>query len=170
MDADDVDVMAVERAQHLGPDHLGGGAAGRPAAGQVHDAIHDGQQGIDLVGGQQDADPLVDGDAVQHGHDLLRSTGVEIGEWLVEEQDPGPADEGVGDEHPLLLAARQVADAGVGEPVGTDGVQHVVHQLAAPAGPQGHAEAVPVDAQCHQVAGPHRESPARTGPSGGHSR
>ena len=40
---------------------------------------------------------------------LLAELGVEIGEWLVEEEQLGLDDERAGERHPLLLAARELA-------------------------------------------------------------
>jgi hypothetical protein len=79
-----------------------------------------------------------------------------VGERLVEEQQPGPADQGVGDEDALLLTSGEVAHPGVGEVPRVDGVEHGVDGLTAPSPTQGHAEPVPVEAQGHDVAGTER--------------
>ncbi len=60
----------------------------------------------------------------------MASPQVEVGERLVEQQQPRPADQRVGDQHPLLLAAGQVPDARVGEALGLDRRQHLVDELA----------------------------------------
>jgi hypothetical protein len=75
---------------------------------------------------------------------------------ILEQQQPGPADQGVRDQHPLLLAAGQVADPLVAEQPGADGLQHLVDQVPAPARRQRDAEPVPVQAQPDQVPGAQR--------------
>src|ERR1039458_7858371 len=47
VDAEHVDVLTVEGAQHLGPDHLGGGPARSPARGDINEPVHHREQGID---------------------------------------------------------------------------------------------------------------------------
>ena len=165
-----VDVVAVEPGQHVGADHLLGRPGRRPATGQVDDAVHDRQERVHLVGGEQHRDPLLDGDAVQQRDDLLAGAQVEVGQGLVEKQQPGPGDEGVGDEHPLLFAAREVPDPGVGEALGVDRGKHLVDQRSA----LGRWEAA-----CRSAArrAPDRPGPGlasacrgRAAPSGGRSR
>jgi hypothetical protein len=60
--------------------------------------------GHDDDGDAVGADPLQEG-----GHPLLVGQ-VEAVERLVEEQQAGPAGEGLGDQEPLLLAAGDLAD------------------------------------------------------------
>ena len=52
------------------------------------------------------------GHPVEQRDDLLHAPRVEVGQGLVEEQQLRSADEGVGDEHPLLLAAREASRPG----------------------------------------------------------
>ena len=100
---------------------------------------------------------LLGGDPVEQGDDLLAAAQVEVGQRLVEQQQLGPADQGVGDEHPLLLAARQGPDPGVGEPLGIDRVRASRRPAFARAcGRERDPEAVPVEAEGDQVPGPHR--------------
>ena len=56
------------------------------------------------------------------------------------------------DQDPLLLAAGQFADAGVGEAVRVDRLEHLPDERTAPARGKRHAEAVSVDPECDQVA------------------
>ena len=64
--------------------------------------------------------------------DLLLASDVEVREWLVEQQQLAAADERVGDQHPLLLAAGEVADARVREARRVDRLEHLVDECAAP--------------------------------------
>src|SRR4029077_2073095 len=125
-----VDGVPVQPGQDLGGDDLVGRPAGGPATGQVDDVVHHRQQRVHLVRGQQHGDLLLAGDPGEQGDDLLAAAQVEVGQRLIEQEQPGPADQCVGDQYPLLLAARQVPDPSVGEPVGVDGVQHLPHRLA----------------------------------------
>src|SRR5580658_2464288 len=125
---DDVDVVPVEAAQHVTAHHFLGGAARDAPGGDVDDAVHHGQERVHLVGREQDGHAMVGGDPVEQADDLLGAADVEVGQGLVEQQEAGPADERVRDEHPLLLAPRELADPGVGEVAGVDGFQHLVHR------------------------------------------
>ena len=61
------------------------------------------------------ATSLLRGHPGEQRHDLLRAPEVEVGQRLVEQQQLRPADQGVGDQDPLLLAAGERADPAVGE-------------------------------------------------------
>ena len=82
---------------------------------------------------------------------------VEVGQRLVEQQQPGPADQGVGDQHPLLLAPGELPDPGVGEAARR-------RRRAASRRPRarrllersGIPKPVTVDPERHQVPGPQR--------------
>ncbi len=61
----------------------------------------------------------------------------------------------MGDQDPLLLAPREAPDPAVGEPVGVDVVENRVDQFPLLLRPASEAEPVAVQAEGHQVAGPH---------------
>ena len=151
-----VDPVTVQPAQNLARDDLVRWAARCPPAGDVDDSIHHREQRVHLVRGQQDGNLLLPGYAGQQADDSLAAAQVEVGQWLVEEQQPGARDEGVGDQHALLLAAGQRPDSGVSEPLGIHRVQHLAHGLRSL--PRGEPEAEPVAVQPErdQVPGPHR--------------
>ena len=88
VDVDHVDVMAVQPAQDVVADDLAGRAAGRPAAGEVDHRVHHWQEWVDLVGGQQHGDLLVAGDPVQQPDDLVAAAEVEVGQRLIEQEQP----------------------------------------------------------------------------------
>ncbi len=79
---------------------------------------------------EQDGDLMLTGDAVQQRHDLLDTTGVKIGEGLVEQQQRRLTDECVRDEDSLLFSSRETADASVRESIGVDVVQHLIDEVA----------------------------------------
>jgi hypothetical protein len=122
----DVDMMTVELPENVGSDHLVGGAARRAPSGQVDDSIHDRQERIHLMCREEHRDVLFLGDAIEKRDDLLATSDIEVGEWLVEKEQLGPADQRMGDEDPLLLASRQLADPSIREPLGVYGVEHLI--------------------------------------------
>ena len=74
--------------------------------------------------------PLLARDPREQRDDLLRAAQVEVRERLVEQQQLRRADQRVGDQDPLLLAAREPADARVGEAARADRVEHLVDARA----------------------------------------
>ena len=129
------------------------------------------KQRVHVVGGEQHGDALLGGDPRQQRDDLLLASDVEVGERLVEEQQLRSADEGVGDEHPLLLAAGEVADALVGEARRVDRVKHLLDEhRPATAGEQRDAEPMSVEAERRRRREPAAAGPGRRGPSGARSR
>ena len=108
------------------------------------------------MGGDQDRDPLLGGDPRQQGDDLVPAAQVEVRERLVQQQERRPRDQRVGDQHALLLAAREAAHPAVGEAARVDGLEHLVDPRCARARGQRDAVAVCVDAETDEVAGPQR--------------
>ena len=68
---ENVDVVAVERAEHVGADDLVGRSARGAPAGEVDDAVHHRQQRVDLVRGDQHRDPLLAGNPGEQRDDLV---------------------------------------------------------------------------------------------------
>ena len=84
---------------------------------------------LEVVGGDDDGaagGPLLG----QHGADLLHRRDVEPGRRLVEQQQVGLLGEALGDERPLALAARQLAQVAAGERAELDAVDGVAHGVA----------------------------------------
>ena len=108
------------------------------------------------MGRQQHGDLLLAGDAGQQADDLLNTADVQVGQRLVQQEQPGAADQGVRDQHPLLLATGQIPHPGIGEALGIDRVQHLADRLAARPRAQRYTEAVPIQPERDQVPGPHR--------------
>jgi hypothetical protein len=153
---DYVHVLAVQVAEHVGADHLFRRPGGGPAAGQVDEAVHDRQQRVHIVRRDQHRDLLLLSHLAEQADHVLLAADVQVGQRLVEQQQPGAADQRVRDHYPLLLAAGQIADPGVGEPLRADRGQHLVHQLAPPGRGQRQAEPLPIQAQPDQVTGAQR--------------
>ena len=105
--AEHVDVVAVEPLSTSERTTSSVGAAGRATGREVDDPVHHRQQRVHLVGRDQHRDLLLGGDPRQQLDDLLGAAQVEVGQRLVEQQQPRPADQRVRDQDPLLLAARQ---------------------------------------------------------------
>ena len=108
--AQHVDRGAVEHGQRVGGDDLLGRAHHRAAVGEVDDLVEVGQDRVDVVGDQQHRDVL----AAAHRWISALTDGlvgdVEAVQRLVEHQQLRPADQGLGDQQPLLLAAGALPD------------------------------------------------------------
>ncbi|MCR6679102.1 hypothetical protein NVV43_26840, partial [Escherichia marmotae] len=63
-------------------------------------------------------------------------------------------DQRLPDPEPLLFAAGQVPDPPGGEACGVDGGQHLIDRLPSRADGQREAEAVPIEAEADEIAGP----------------
>ncbi len=98
-------MVTVEPAEGVGTDHLIGRARCGPAVGEIHDAVHDRQQRVHVVSGEQDRDVLFDGDSGQEVDHLGGGADIQVGQRLVEQQQLRAADERLGDHDPLLLPA-----------------------------------------------------------------
>ena len=152
---DHVDLDAVEVGQALAGQDLAGGARWPSARDQVEDAVDIGQDGVHLVGHEDDGGPaaapaLVD----QAGHGALAGQ-VEGQEGLVAQEHGRVTEQRLGDAQALLLAARE-------SPTGASRVGARAHRLdelvqpgpGGPVGAQRHAPAATVDPETDQVAGP----------------
>ena len=93
---------------------------------------------------------------MQQCDDLLHALGIEVRQRLVEQQQLRLADQGVGDQHALLFATGEAADPAVREPLGVDGMEHLVDPLALVLRASPDPESVPVDAEGDEVARAHR--------------
>ena len=150
---------AVERGQRLARDHLARRPCDRAAAGEVDDAVEVGEDRVDVVGDEQHGDALARGRSAATSAATARLVGqVEAVERLVEQQQLRPADQRLGDQQPLLLAAGELADRPLGVGAGADELDHLVDPRArprAPAAPSGsrqrHAPAVAVEAEPDDV-------------------
>ena len=103
---------------------------------------------------EQHRDTLVGDDPVEKCDDFLTTFQVEVGERLVEKQQPRPADESVGDQDPLLLSSRQAPHTGVAEALCVYGREHPVHCILAVLRRDRDPEPVPVHTECHEVPSP----------------
>jgi hypothetical protein len=70
---------------------------------------------------------------MQQRDNLICASDIKIGEWFIQEQQFRLPDQGMSDQDPLLLTARQIADAAIGKGIGVDRVQHLVDQITRPA-------------------------------------
>ena len=148
-------MVAVQRAQDFGPHHLVGRAAGRPAArprrrcgpspgaarssrgrtaGRRPRARWRGCAGARTISW------ALAGSRLASGSSSRRSLGRLMRAWAIRTRCCSPPD--------------RVPDPGVGEALGADGDEHLVDGGPALARREPDAEAVPVDPQCHEVAGP----------------
>ena len=151
-----VDVVAVEGAQHVLADDLVGRPAGRPSRRRGRRCgPSPGSSGFISWADSSTATPCSVRSTRSAGRrSPARCADVEVGERLVQQEQLGPADEGVGDQGPLLLASRELAHPGVGKGRAHRRLRASRRQLAPPARGQRDTETVPVDAEGHEVARP----------------
>jgi hypothetical protein len=123
---------------------------------QVEDPVHQSEHRVDLVGDEDHRGVVGTAPGVdQFGHGPL-VVQIEGEQRLVAEQDPRVGGQGLPDAHALPLAAGQQTQGHVGVGQGPDLPQDLVHPAAHGPGAPGGAEAVPVDAEAHQLAGAQR--------------
>ena len=118
----DAAVEDVAAAEEAGDEEVGGALVdllGRPdlahpAVVHHHEPVGHGQRLLLVVGNEQggQAEALLQG--ADFDSDLGAQAGIEVGEWLVEQEYAGVDHEGAGQCHALLLAARHLGDAAVG--------------------------------------------------------
>src|SRR2546430_13440580 len=111
---EDLDRCAVEAAERLARDLLFGSALDRAAAGEVDDAVEVADDRVDVVRDEQHGDLLLFADAAHERGDRGLVRQVEAVERLVEQQQPRPPDQRLGDQQALLLAAGELADRPAG--------------------------------------------------------
>ena len=83
------------------------------------------QQRVEVVGDDHDRHVPLAVQVAEQPHDLLLVAQVEVGQRLVEQQQLGVVDDGLGDRHPLLLAAGELRHPAVGVVVGADPAQRL---------------------------------------------
>ena len=111
---------------------------------------------VDVVRHEQHGGAGLAAVPVDEPDDGLLVREVEARERLVAQQQPRVVGERLTDAQPLLLAAREQPDRVVGEVARADGVDEPVDALALAAARERQAEAVPVDAERHEVAAAQR--------------
>ena len=115
MDAEHVDVRAVEVGQPLRGEDLVR-RPGRPAAvDDEEDPVDEVEDRVDVVGHEEDRPAGPPLPAADEPGDLLLVAEVEARQRLVAEEEPWVADERLGDAQTLLLSAREAADRRLGE-------------------------------------------------------
>ena len=152
MHAHDVDVVSVEGAEDVGPHHFVRASRGDVGVGDVDHAVHDPEEGVEVVGAEQHRHALAVAHARQEFDDVLGGPGVEVGQGLVEQEQLGPTHQGVGQKHALQLAPRQGADPPLGERGTLHRLEDVVHPLPGAARTPAQPVAVPVLAEGDEVA------------------
>ena len=126
------------------------------AVEQVEGAGEHREQGVEVVGDDEHGHLALGPDGLEQLDDLALVAHVEVGEGLVEQEQVGLRDEGLGDGDALLLAAGEGRHALVGEGEGPDRLEGVLD--ASPVVGAGPADAPPAagEAEADEVAGPHR--------------
>jgi hypothetical protein len=120
---------AVDVLQHRGREHVARCTLGRDANVEAQQPRQVGRHAVEVVGAEHDRQPLVVQAAEQVQH-LVTGAHVDPRGGLVEEQHVGAAQQGPGDEHPLLLTARQVADVAPAQVADAEVVERLGHLTA----------------------------------------
>ena len=142
---------AVEVGEHPRVEHLVGAAEHEPPVREVQDAVHLPEHRVDVVRHEQHGGAglaAVPVDEADHGL-LVRE--VEARQRLVAQQQPRVVGERLTDAQSLLLAAGEEAHGVVGEVARADGVDEAVDALPLAAAGERQPEAMPVDAERHEV-------------------
>ena len=100
------DGRAVERRQNFGIDHRLDAADRGFAAAEIEHLVDHVQQRVDLVRAEQHRNPEVRADPMHQFDDGALVAGVEADQRFVEQQQLGGAQQRLGDENALALAAR----------------------------------------------------------------
>jgi len=109
------------------------------------------------MGRQQDTNSSLMRYPAKKARRFLRTTRVEAGERLIEEQEPRLGCQSVGYQDSLLLAAGQGPYPGLGEVGGVDGPEKLVHQSALGARPHWDAKPSPIGSELHEVPCTYRQ-------------
>ena len=92
---------------------------------QAHEVGEVGGDAVQVVGREHDGE-AVGVEVGEEVQDLVAGAHVDAGRGLVEQQHSGLAEQRPGDEHPLLLAAGELADVAIAEAADAELVEHVV--------------------------------------------
>src|SRR5262249_15812488 len=126
--------VAVDRA-HDRWRHIRRGAVESDAAlAEADDARGVGQRGLELVLAHDEREPLLDVDGPEDVHDATGQRRVETRRRLVGQDDRGALRQGARDRDPLLLAARELVRAPLGEVAEPHLIQARARELAIGAG------------------------------------
>ena len=110
MDAEDIDVRAVQLGHPLRRQDLVGRSCRPPAVDDEQDVVDEIEDGVDVVGHEQDRPARLSLPAADQLGDLLLVMEVEVRQRLVAQQELGFTDQRLGDPQALLFAAGQPAD------------------------------------------------------------
>jgi len=154
VNAQHVDVMAVERTQHLGLDDFFGRATRHTPIGDVDHPVHDWQQWVHLVRRQENRHVLIRHDRVQELDDLLALPGRG---WRVARRGARVQAYSRARGRSTLAAAhtRQRTDTPVREGRCLHRFEHFVDQFVGVARTSRQPVPVPVDPQSDKIAHPY---------------
>src|SRR5439155_18646206 len=148
-----LDRRVVEAAQALSGDDLLRLSNREPAVRDVEDAVHDRQQGVDVVRDEQDREAISLGEGCdQFGNHVLVSE-VEAGKRLIQQEHLRLPGQRLGQQEPLLLTTRETADRAVGIGSGLHLGNGTVDPLAGidKTPTDRHAPPAAINAEVHEV-------------------
>src|SRR5450755_4275893 len=149
---DDLDGGVVEPAECLRIDHLVGRADRAVAVGNIDHAIGGAQERIDIVRDEHDGDVTRAADLRDERDDLLLVRDIQVCQWLIEQEEAGIGQQGLGHQEALLLAAGELAHGRVGKGAGIHLGEHLVDQFVALATRPARSPAMPIQAEADQIA------------------
>ena len=132
-------------------------AAGRrPAVSDIDDAVHGRKKRIYVVRRKQHRGLELPRHPPQQGDDSGYAAHVQIGEGFVQQQQARPPDQGMRDEHPLLLATGEAADPLIGERSRLHRFQHLIDLPPPRPRRQRHSQPIAVEAERDEITRAHR--------------
>ena len=103
------------------------------------------------MGGEEHRDAEARLDALHQLDDRLLVAGIEADEGLVEEQEPGFAEEGLGEQEALQLSARELAKRPLGEGRGSDQLDRRAHLAPPRLAEERQAPALAIASTRHEI-------------------
>lgn len=145
-------------------DDLSRGARNCPAGSDIDDAIEIGQYRVDIVGDHDHRHTLGRADVMDQRCNCALIGKVEAVKGLIEEEEPGPQNQCLGDEEPLLFATRELSDWPIGKFGRPDERNDLIESpVAVPGGAaqkmlwEGNSPSVPVKTEPHDVNTAHAQ-------------
>src|SRR6266516_2961919 len=149
-----LDRGAVQAGQRRRVDHLGRGTRHRAALAEVDDPVQVAQDRVDVVGDDHHRDRLAPADLADQRGDGGLVGQVEAVQRLVQQEQPGPPGQCLGDQQALLLATGELPDRAVRVAAGADQLDQLAYPGGGGAGAparQRQAPPVPVQPEAYHV-------------------
>src|SRR5271155_3918720 len=110
LEAHDVDLGSIKLRQHGSGNHLVHRAEGGMAVSQIKHPVESAEQRVQLMSAEHHRDPELAPKRLRELHRLALMVRIEADQRLVEQQQPRPADQCLGQQQALALATRNLGD------------------------------------------------------------